>query len=55
MVTETGLHLTNFLPIHDELMSAGYESQAIAVVERFGDILTERVTGTSVGWEKAQC
>jgi hypothetical protein len=33
--------------IHDELMSAGHKSQAIAVVERLRDILTERVTGTS--------
>jgi len=33
--------------IHDELMSAGHKSQAIAVVERLRDILTERVAGTS--------
>ena len=35
------------LPIHDELMSAGHKSQAIAVVERLRDILTEGVAGTS--------
>ena len=37
----------DFLPIHDELMSAGHKSQAVAVVERFGYILTERITSTS--------
>ena len=42
----------DILPIHDELMSAGHKSQAIAVVERFGDILTKRVTGTSAGIRK---
>jgi len=41
--------MTPIVSIHDELMSAGHKSQAVAVVERFGYILTERITSTSGG------
>ena len=44
----------DFLPIHDELMSAGHKSQAIAVVERLRDILTEGVAGTSANGGKKE-
>lgn len=36
--------------LHDELVSAGHQRQSIAVIERLGDILTERVARATGGY-----
>ena len=33
--------------LHDKLMCSGHESESIAVIEGFGDVLPEGVAGTS--------
>ncbi len=49
---ENGHHVSVVAPVvsfHEELVSSGHQGQSVGVVERLGDVLPKRVSGSSRG------